>query len=82
MPVSTDWVPESDGDASIRAVVERMGFDPDEYEVTDLREPDRTMADKPACEVLATLVSDDPGAVFYIRETIAHDSVITIDRGK
>lgn len=52
------------------------------YEVTDLRELDRTVADEGAFDVLATLRDGDTTADSYIRHTVVHDDIITIDRGK
>jgi hypothetical protein len=53
------------------------------YEVTDLRELGRTSPDNVgAFDVLATWRDGDTTADDYIRHTIIHDDIITIDRGK
>lgn len=54
------------------------------YEVTDIRELPKALADDAVYEVLATRSGGEYNAFIpdYIRETFAADDVLTIDRGK
>lgn len=54
------------------------------YEVTDIRELPRALADDAVYEVLATRSGGEYNAFIpnYIREIFAADDVLTIDRGE
>lgn len=53
------------------------------YEVTDIRELAKPLAEDSRYEVLATRSGGEHGAfIGYIREVFAADDVLTIDRGK
>lgn len=54
------------------------------YEVTDIRELPKALADDAVYEVLATRSGGEYNAFIpnFIRETFAADDVLTIDRGK